>query len=148
MHAMKTYVGSRGITPLILHLNTRCNQVVTVMTSCFTAGERTPGTNWIWGWVGPHSMFWCFAIREPSLASGKNRTPDRPVHSLCTILTGVPASYFCVCYIWHQLEFSCITTYTPTASLVFFIKYVLCDHPNVQSFTLKTHKSEKWKGSI
>jgi hypothetical protein len=120
MHAVKTYGGSRGIAPFILHLNTRCNQVVTVMTCRFTAGERTPSTNWIWGWVGPLNLSWCFAIRGSSLASGKNRTSDRPVHSLCTILTGVPASYFCGCHIWHQWEFPCITTYTPTASLLFF----------------------------
>lgn len=119
MHAVKTYGGSRGIAPLIVHLNTWCNQVVTVMTGCFTARERTPSTNWIWGWVGAQSLSWCFAIREPSLASGRNRTPARPVHSLCTILTGVPASYFCGCHIWHQWEFPCITTYTSTASLVF-----------------------------
>jgi hypothetical protein len=45
MRAVKTYGGSRGTAPFILHLNTRCNQVVTVMTSSFTAGERTPSTN-------------------------------------------------------------------------------------------------------
>jgi len=73
MHAVKTYGGRRGIAPFILHLNTRCNQVVTVMTSCFAAGERTPSTNWVWGWVGPPSLSWCFAIRESSLASGRNR---------------------------------------------------------------------------
>jgi len=114
MHAVKTYGGSRGIAPLVLHLNIRCNQVVGVMTGCFTAGERAPGTNWLWGWLGPQGLSWCFAITEPSLASGRTRTPEPPVHSLCTILTGVPASYFCGCHIWHQWEFPCITHYLHT----------------------------------
>jgi hypothetical protein len=106
-----------GIAPCILNLNSRCNQVVTVMSRCFTASERTTGTYWVWGWVGPQSLSWCFEILiwQPSFASGRNRTPDCSVHSLCTIMTGVPPSYFCKCQIWHQWEFPCINTFTPNS---------------------------------
>jgi hypothetical protein len=149
MHAMKAYGGSRGIAPPVLRLNTRCNQVVTVMTGCFTARERTPTTNCLWGWLGPQGLSSCFAITEPSLASGRTRTQDLPVHSLCTILTGVPASYFCGCHIWHQWEFPCITHYLHTnCQLSVFSESMYCvtDWPfKCSKFYLENSKVWKMK---
>ena len=41
IHAMKTYRGSRGITPLILILGARRRRVFDLTPLCFTSGEDT-----------------------------------------------------------------------------------------------------------
>jgi hypothetical protein len=52
-------------------------------------GDRTPGTHWIGGWVGPRASLDAVAKRKiPSLhwKSNPNR-PNHPAHILVAILT-------------------------------------------------------------
>jgi hypothetical protein len=141
MHAMKTYGGSRGIAPSILNLNSRCNQVVTVMTGCFSDWERTPSTYWVWGWVGPQSLSWCFGIRQPSFASGRNRTPDCPVHTLywlvSRLLTSLCAKFGTngnspVSLPVHQLPAFCCSesTYCATIKMIKLLPWKLTSLKN------------------
>jgi hypothetical protein len=52
-HAIKAYWGSGGVPPRILHLGTRWRCVVSFTARPLYPQERTPGTHWIGGWVGP-----------------------------------------------------------------------------------------------
>jgi hypothetical protein len=46
-------LGSGGIAPRILNLSARWRCLVSFTPGGFTPRERTPGTHWIGGWVGP-----------------------------------------------------------------------------------------------
>jgi len=59
MHAMKAYKGSRGITPLILNLGSRCRSVVNVTIRPHYSGERAHCTHWPRSWMGPTAGLGC-----------------------------------------------------------------------------------------
>jgi hypothetical protein len=60
---------------LILNLGTRRGWVVSVTPRPrLTPGERTPGTHWLGGWVGPEPI-WTQGLEEKSSASVGDRTP-------------------------------------------------------------------------
>jgi hypothetical protein len=59
LHSLQTYMGSRGIGPLILGFSSRWRWVVNFFTSTALSLAKKPGTHWIGGWVGP----WC-AVRK------------------------------------------------------------------------------------
>jgi len=50
---MKTYWGSRDTAPLIPNIGIRWKWVVCFTPRSLYSQERTTGTDWIWGWVGP-----------------------------------------------------------------------------------------------
>jgi hypothetical protein len=54
-HAMRTYWGSGSIAPRILNLGTRWRWVVSLTHRPLYPEERTPGTHWVGGWVGPRT---------------------------------------------------------------------------------------------
>jgi hypothetical protein len=54
-HSMKTYWGSEGITPQILNLGTIWRWMVSFIPRPLYSGERSPGTHWIRGCVGPRA---------------------------------------------------------------------------------------------
>jgi hypothetical protein len=66
---------------LILHLDTRWGRVVSVTPRPrFTPGERTPGTHWTGGWVGPRAGLNAGARRK-ILCPCRGSNPDRSVRS-------------------------------------------------------------------
>jgi len=73
-HAMKAYWGSKVIAPRILDLGSRWRRVVSFTSGRLTPSERTPGTHWIGGWVGPRAGLDTVSKRNIS-ASAANRTP-------------------------------------------------------------------------
>jgi hypothetical protein len=144
MHAMKIYGESRSIAPLILNLNTRCNRVVSVMTwLLYSWGKNT----WyllnmrLCGAPEFVMMFWnkrtisCFWQEYSPQLSG-----PQPIHytDWCpsSLLLWVPYLAAVGIRLYHYLYTNCQPSF-------FFRKYILCDHQNVQSFSLKTYKSEK-----
>jgi hypothetical protein len=66
---------------LILNLGTRWGWVVSIMPwPQFTPGERTPGTHWTRGWVGPRAGLDAEA-RGKILCLCRGSNPGRPVRS-------------------------------------------------------------------
>jgi hypothetical protein len=66
---------------LILNLGTRWGWVISIMPRPrFTPGERTPGTHWIGGWVGPRAGLDAEARRK-ILCPCRGSNPDRPARS-------------------------------------------------------------------
>jgi hypothetical protein len=76
-HTITTDWWSGGIAPRILNLVTRWRQVVSF--THFTPSERTPGTHWIGGWVGPRAGLDAVAKREKFLAPAGNRILIAPI---------------------------------------------------------------------
>jgi hypothetical protein len=74
---MKAYWGSGGIAPRILDLGTRWSCVVRFTLGRFTHKEKTPGSHWIGGWLGPRAVLDAVVKRKiPSLRRESNpRTP-------------------------------------------------------------------------
>jgi hypothetical protein len=81
LHAMKAPGGEEEKLLLILNLGTRWGWVVSITPRPpFTPGERTPGTHWTGGWVGPRAGLDAEARRKILyLCRGSN--PGRPVRS-------------------------------------------------------------------
>jgi hypothetical protein len=59
----------------------------------FTPGERTPGTHWTGGWVGPRAGLDTEA-RGKILCLCRGSNPGRPARSQDTILTELPRLHF------------------------------------------------------
>jgi hypothetical protein len=75
---MKEYYESGGIAPRILDLSTRWMWVVSFTPRLLSPRERTPGTNWIGGWVGPRAGLDKVSKRKiPNLRRESN--PDHPI---------------------------------------------------------------------
>jgi hypothetical protein len=74
---MKTYWGSGGIAPRILDLGTKWGEWSASRPGCFTPRERSSGTHWIGGWVGPSAVLDAVVKRKiPSPRRESNpRTP-------------------------------------------------------------------------
>jgi hypothetical protein len=77
---------------LILNLSTRWGLVVSIMPWLrFTPGERTPGTHWTGGWVGPRASLDAETGRKIfCLCRGSN--PGRPLRSQSLHLLSYPGS--------------------------------------------------------
>jgi hypothetical protein len=68
-------VGKAGIALLFLNLSKRRGWVVRMtLRPQFTAGEGTPGTNFIGGWVGPRAG-WAQRVEKKSSFSVGYQTP-------------------------------------------------------------------------
>jgi hypothetical protein len=84
---MKTYWGNKRIAPRILKLRRKVEvNGQRHAPSCFIPGERSTGTHWTGGWVGPRGGLDAVVKRElpsPCLES----YPGRPTRSLVTALT-------------------------------------------------------------
>jgi hypothetical protein len=64
---------------IILDLGTRWEWVVSVtLRPRFTPGERTPGTHWTGGWVGPRAGL-DKEVKGKILCPCRGSNPDRPV---------------------------------------------------------------------
>jgi hypothetical protein len=75
---MEAHGGEEVQLLLILNLGTRWEYVVSVTPRPrFTPGERTPGTHWIRGWVGPRAGLDAGARRKIRPCRGSNL--DRPI---------------------------------------------------------------------
>jgi hypothetical protein len=83
-HAMKAYWGSVGIAPRILDLGTRWRSAS--RPGRFTPKERTPGTHWIGGWVGPRAFL-------DTVVKRKIPSPRRESNPRTSILQPVAQSY-------------------------------------------------------
>jgi hypothetical protein len=85
--------GGRGLT---LNLGTRWGWMVSVTPRPrFTPGERTPGTHWIGGWVGPRAGLDA-ETRRKILCPCRGSNPDRPARS---------QTLYCLSYHGSHLEF-------------------------------------------
>jgi hypothetical protein len=73
-HAMKTYWGSGGIAARILELGTRWRWSAS-LPGRFTPRERSPGTYWIGGWVGPRAVL--DAVVERKILSPRRESKPR-----------------------------------------------------------------------
>jgi hypothetical protein len=74
----------------ILKLGTRLGEWSASRPSHFTpSGQRSHGTPWIGGWVGPKVGLDAVATRKICLC--QQSKPGHPVRSLCTILTELPS---------------------------------------------------------
>jgi hypothetical protein len=72
-HVMKAYWRSGGIAPRILNLVTRWRWVVSFTPRYFAPRERSPGTDWLGGWVGPRAgLDTVVKIKIPSLCRDSN----------------------------------------------------------------------------
>jgi hypothetical protein len=77
-HAMKEYWRSGGITPLILWPRHYMEMSGQLHAPAALPQERTPGTNWIGGWVGPRAALDAVVKRKiPS--PGRESNPRTPI---------------------------------------------------------------------
>jgi len=61
LHAMKTYMGSEGITPHIFNFGTR---MMSFTSRSFYSQRSSTGTDWIGDWVGPRASLDLVAKRK------------------------------------------------------------------------------------
>jgi hypothetical protein len=81
---------------LILNLSTRWGWVVSVTPRPrFTPGEKTPGTHWIAGWVGPRAGLDARARRK-ILCPCRGSNPGRPFRSQTLYRLSYRGSYFVI----------------------------------------------------
>jgi hypothetical protein len=59
-------LGSGGVAPHILNLDTRWMCVVIFTSRPFYSRGRNPCTRWVWGWVGPRTCLDAVAMRKKS----------------------------------------------------------------------------------
>jgi len=85
--------GSGGIVPWILDLGTRW-RVVSFTPRRFNPRERSPGTHWIGGWVGPSEPVWTRWWGEKFPLPSGTRTPDQPARSPAPYSEDPAASIF------------------------------------------------------
>jgi hypothetical protein len=90
---MKVYWGSAGIAPRILDLGNRWRWVVSFTLRPLYPQERTPGTSWIGGWVGPGAGLYAVVKRKiPSpCRDSKPPPPHSPVRSSVLYRWATPA---------------------------------------------------------
>jgi hypothetical protein len=81
-------MGSGGIAPRILNLGTKWMWVSGQLhaQAALPSGERTSGTNWIGGWLGPRAGLDTVA-KTISSRPYRESNPGRPVRNLVTVLT-------------------------------------------------------------
>jgi hypothetical protein len=100
LHAMQALGGEEVWLLLIHDLGTRWGWVVSVTPQPrFTPGERTPGTHWTGGWMGPRAGLDTEA-RGKFICPCRGSNPGRPARSQTLYWLSYPGS--CTQLYWRQ----------------------------------------------
>jgi len=96
-HAMKAFWASGGIAPWILDLRTRWSLVVSFTPRSFYLQGKSPGTQWIAGWVGSRSGLNAVVKRTSQPLPGLESQITQPVaQCYSTQLSRLPRETSCL----------------------------------------------------